>query len=111
MEKKREKELTIDPSLELFDELDLEFEEPEITIPLSVVQDRAIPANAKLVFGILRSFCKGNKTTCTPSLIEIAKRANTWFSNVPKLLRTLEHQKYISVDRTGTRNVYTLLRP
>jgi predicted transcriptional regulator len=111
MERMREKELTIGPSLGLFDELGLEFEETEITIPLSVVQDRGIPANAKLIFGILRSFCKGNKNTCTPSLIEIAKRANTWFSNIPKLLKTLERQKYISIDRSGTRNLYTLLRP
>ena len=110
MEKKLEKDLTIGPFLELFDDFDLEFTEPEITIPLCVVQDRGIPANAKLVFGILRSFCKGNKNTCTPSLIEIAKRANTWFSNIPKLLRTLERQKYISIDRSGTRNLYTLLR-
>ncbi len=95
-------------TLDLTNETELELEPVTIEIPLSVVRNRHVPATAKLVYGVLKSFVNAGKNTCEPSLIEIGERAGLMQPNVPRILRQLKNKKLVSVTRRGKRNRYEL---
>jgi len=82
----------------------------EIRIPLEVVLDKALPAMTKLIFGVLQSFCPARSNSCSPSVIELGKRAGVEAPNVIPHLGRLRKAKYIKIDRPGRRNRYTFLK-
>ncbi len=97
-------------------ELDLELEHElrklsldlEICIPLNLVKDSKVPALAKIIYGVLKSFCVGKR--CNPSLIEIADRSGLALPNVPRNLRNLEQKGYIRIKKAERRNLYEFVK-
>jgi hypothetical protein len=85
----------------------------DVSIPARLIQDKALPSSAKIMYGVLRCFCIGNQhDTCDPSMTEIAEIANVLVTNVPKTIKLLEQRGYIEVARQGhgISNRYTLLK-
>ena len=82
----------------------------EICIPLCLVKDQKVPALAKIIYGVLKSFCVGKQERCNPSLIEIADRSGLALPNLPRNLKNLEKAGYIRIKRDQRRNHYEFVK-
>ena len=88
----------------------LELEPEAIVIPMSLVRDQRVPALAKIVHGVLKSYCVGKEQKCNPSLVQLAKRMEMTLPNMPRNIKNLQKAGYIKVGKVGRRNQYEFLK-